>query len=183
MESSGTLNAHQVEPAQPSQASIDLYRTLSADIAAGVAVVSTVWFKRDYAATVTGHMSVSYDPPTMLVSLYDGGRIADAVSESGTWALSLLSSHHQGTANWLASPGAPVQGLLSQVPFHRGEATGAPIIDGALAYFELRTTAIHEAATHLLVVGEVLSMGRDAAAGDVQDPLVHHSGAYRRLAQ
>ncbi|WP_026821054.1 flavin reductase family protein [Arthrobacter castelli] len=182
MESSGALNAHTVDDAQPSQASIDLYRTLSADIASGVAVASTLWRKRDYAATVTGHMSVSYDPPTMLVSLYDGGRIADAVSESGTWALSLLGSGHQSTANWLASPGAPLEGLLTQVPFRRGPATGAVIIDGALAYFELRTVDIHEAATHLLVVGEVLSMGRDASGREVQDPLIHHSSSYRRLA-
>ncbi|WP_460465556.1 flavin reductase family protein [Arthrobacter pigmenti] len=181
MESSGTLSAHQVDEAEPSQSSIDLYRTLSADIASGVAVVSTVWRRRDYAATVTGHMSVSYDPPTMLVSLYDGGRIADAVSESGIWALSLLGSAHQGNANWLASPGTPLEGLLNQVPFRRGPATGSVIIDGALAYFELRTVAIHEAATHLLVVGEVVSMGRDASGREVQDPLIHYSSSYRRL--
>lgn len=182
MESSGTLNAHQVETTEPSQSDIDLYRTLSADIASGVAVVSAIWRRRDYAATVTGHMSVSYDPPTMLVSLYDGGRIADAVSESDTWALSLLGSEHQGTANWLASPGAPLEGLLTQVPYRRGPATGSVIIDGALAFFELHTVAIHEAATHLLVVGEVVSMGRDATGREVQDPLIHHSSSYRRLA-
>ena len=51
-----------------------------------------------------GYLSVSYDPPTMLVSLFEESRICDAVANSGTWALSLLAAHHQGTANWLASP-------------------------------------------------------------------------------
>lgn len=183
MESSGTLNAHQLDAEQPSQESIDLYRTLSADVASGVAVVSTRLRKRDYAATVTGHLSVSYDPPTMLVSLFDGARIADAVSDAGVWGLSLLGSPHQGTANWLASPGTPLQGLLNQVPYRRGPATESVIIDGALAFFELRTVQIHQAATHLLVVGEVVSMGRDATGAQTQDPLVHYASSYHRLAR
>ncbi|GAB3519259.1 flavin reductase family protein [Arthrobacter monumenti] len=183
MESSGTLNAHQLDTAQPSQQSIDLYRTLSADIASGVAIISTRLRNHDYAATVTGYLSVSYDPPTILVSLFDGARIADAVSEAGVWALSLLGSQHQGTANWLASPGTPLHGLLNQVPYRRGPATDSVIIDGALAFFELRTVEIHEAATHLLVIGEVVSMGRDATGTQTQDPLVHHASSYRRLAR
>lgn len=183
MESSGTLNAHQLDADRPSQDNVDLYRTLSANIASGVAIVSTRLRRSDYAATVTGHLSVSYDPPTMLVSLFDGARIADAVSEAGVWALSLLGSQHQGTANWLASPGTPLQGLLNQVPYRRGPATGSAIIDGALSFFELRTVEIHEAATHLLVIGEVISLGRDATGAQTQDPLVHYASGYRRLAR
>lgn len=183
MESTGALKAQLIEDGHPTTASIDLYRTLSADIASGVAVVSTTLRNRDYAATVTGHLSVSYDPPTMLVSLYDGARIADAISESGVWTLSLLRSEHQGTANWLASPGTPVEGLLNQVPFRRGPATGSAVIEGSLAFFELRTVEIHQAATHLLVVGEVIALGRDVTGAQSQDPLVHYASSYRRLAR
>jgi flavin reductase (DIM6/NTAB) family NADH-FMN oxidoreductase RutF len=181
MELDGELTAHPVRQGASDQRDIDLYRTLSADIAAGVAVVSTRWRNRDYAATVSGYLSVSYDPPTMLVSLFEESRICDAVADSGTWALSLLASQHQGTANWLASPGNPVEGLLNQVPYRRGPATGAAVIGGAPAWFELRTTAVHPAATHLLIVGEVLAMGRDAAGSESADPLIHFASSYRRL--
>ncbi|MDQ1593725.1 MAG: hypothetical protein QOH40_281 [Arthrobacter pascens] len=181
METPGSLDAHRLAGA-PSDADIDLYRRLSADIAAGVAVVSTSLRNRDYAATVTGFLSVSYDPPTMLVSLYAESRIGEAVEEAGTWALSLLSGRHQGAANWLASPGTPLQGLLAQVPFRRGPATGSAILDGALAYFEMRTVSVHPAATHLLVVGEVLAMGSGASPADAPDPLVHFGSGYRHLA-
>ncbi|WP_426975462.1 flavin reductase family protein [Pseudarthrobacter sp. O4] len=182
MESPGTLDAHRLDGEQPSQADIDLYRVLSADISAGVAVVSTSLRKRDYAATVTAFLSVSDDPPTMLVSLYAGSRIGEAVAATGTWALSLLRSRHQGAADWLASPGTPVEGLLARVPYRRGPATGSVILDGSIAYFELRTVAIHPAATHLLVVGEVVALGGDAPGSEVPDPLIHFASAYHRLA-
>ena len=182
METPGNLDAHRLDVSRPSDADVDLYRRLSADIAAGVGVVSTTLRNRDYAATVTGFLSVSYDPPTMLVSLYAESRIGEAVEEAGVWALSLLSGKHQGAANWLASPGTPLQGLLAQVPFRRGPATGSAILDGALAYFELRTVSVHQAATHLIIVGQVLSMGTGAAPAEAPDPLIHFGSSYRRLA-
>ena len=118
----------------------------------------------------------------MLVSLYAESRIGEAVEEAGTWALSLLSGKHQGAANWLASPGIPLHGMLAQVPFRRGPATGAAVIDGALAYFEMRTVSVHPAATHLMVVGEVLAMGSDASPSEAPDPLLHFGSGFRRLA-
>ncbi len=172
---------HRLQPGAPSQEDIDRYRTLSANAAAGVAVVATAARGRDYAATVTGWLPVSYDPPTMLVSLYGESRIGEAVSTSRYWTLSLLTRGQQGIANWLASPGTPLEGLMTQVPFRRGEVSSAPVIDNALAFFELETVAAHPAATHLLVVGEVRAMGTLASGQDVLDPLVHFGSAYHRL--
>jgi flavin reductase (DIM6/NTAB) family NADH-FMN oxidoreductase RutF len=181
MENPEPPDSYRLNAGAPTEADIDQYRLLSANAAAGVGVVSTNWRGRDYAATVTGHLSVSYDPPTMLVSLYGESRIAEAVAESGRWALSLLTGRQQGIANWLASPGTPLEGLLTQVPYRRGATSGAVIVDHALAHFELRTTQIHTAATHLLVVGEVLAMGSAASGADELDPLVHFGSAYCRL--
>lgn len=181
MELAGNLDIHRVFPQQPTQEQIDEYRRLSAEQASGVAIVSTRLRDRDYAATVSSYLSVSYDPPTLLVSLYAESRIAQAVVDSGSWALSLLTAEQKGQANWLASPGNPVEGLLNQIDFRRGPATGNAVIAGALAYFEVETTAVHEAATHFLVVGNVVSMGEDAPWSKDQSPLLHYAGDYRRV--
>lgn len=162
------------------------YRLLSSYAASGVAVVSARAGERDYAATVSAWFSVSYDPPTMLVSLFELSRIAEAIADSGTWALSLLNRDQEQVAKWLSSPGAPVEGLFNQVPHHRGPQTDAAIIDGAIAWFELRTVDVHLAATHQLVVGRVLSQGRPASqetdvAAASRDPLIHYASRYRRL--
>lgn len=181
MEITGSLDAQRFSPQAPSQEDIDEYRRLSAEQAAGVGVVSTVWRGRDYAATVTAFVPVSYDPPTMLVSLYEGSRIAQAVAESGQWALTLLTEDQRRQANWLASPGTPIEGLLTQLPFRRGPATGSTVLEGGLAYFEVITTAVHEAATHLLVVGNVVSMGSEAVVRAGLSPLLHYAGDYRAI--
>ncbi|GAA1347020.1 flavin reductase family protein [Arthrobacter roseus] len=181
MELEGPLHAHTVNHDAPTQADINAFRTLGADMASGVGIVSTVHRRRDNAATVSGFLSVSYDPPTIVISLYEQSRICEAVTGSGTWALSLLTTEQQGTANWLASPGNPVEGLLSQVPFCRAPTTGAAVMSGALAWFELKTVAVHEAATHLLIVGEVMAMGRDVPGSAANDPMIHFAGEYEQL--
>lgn len=181
MELNGPLPTHHVDPAGAAPEDIEVYRALAADIASGVAVVATRHGKHDIAATVTGYLDVSYDPPTMLVSLYADGRICEAVDDAGFWTLSLLARGHRGIANWLASPGTPTFGLLKQVPFRRAPGTGSAVIDGALAWFELRTVATHPAATHLVVIGQVEAMGRGAESGAFDDPLVHFSREYLGL--
>lgn len=181
MELADELDAHRVFPQDLAQDQIDEYRRLSAEQAAGVAVLSTRLRNRDYAATVSSYLSVSYDPPTFLASLYAESRIAQAVAESGSWALSILSAEQKAQANWLASPGTPIEGLLNQVDFRRGPVAGNAVVAGALAWFEMRTTAIHTAQTHLLVVGNVLAMGEDAPWQRELSPLIHYAGGYRKL--
>lgn len=97
--------------------------------------------------------------------------------------MSLLTAGQKSAANWLASPGTPIEGLLNQIEYRRGPATGNAVIAGALAYFEVETTAVHEAATHLLVVGNVVSMGEDAPWTKEISPLVHYGGGYSRLSR
>ncbi|MDD0859666.1 flavin reductase family protein [Arthrobacter alpinus] len=181
MELPDPLDIHRVFPQHLTQESIDEFRRLSAEQAGSVAIVSTRIRNRDYAATVSAYLSVSYDPPTLLVSLYGESRIALAVAEAGSWALSLLTAEQKSQANWLASPGTPTEGLLNQINFRRGPVTENAIMAGALAWFEVETTAIHEAATHLLVVGNVVSMGEDAQWSRDLSPLLHYGGDYRRL--
>jgi flavin reductase (DIM6/NTAB) family NADH-FMN oxidoreductase RutF len=169
------VTPHAVDPA--GDADRALYQWLNGRTAKGVAVISCVHQGRDYAATVTDFLSVSYDPPTMLVSLYSLSRIAEAVTASGIWVLSLLGSEQTAVADALSEPGAPLIALLDNVPHQRREATSPAIISGALAWFELGTTAVHEVATHTLVVGRVRWMGRGGEAG----PLVRYESEYRRL--
>lgn len=183
MELPDAAPAHLIDPSALDAQDQDAYRMLAADIASGVAVVAARYRGRDVAATVTGFLDVSYDPPTMLVSLFEEGRICDAVESSGAWALSVLRRDQAGVANWLASPGNPVEGLLERVPFRRAPHSGAPVLDGSLAWFELSTVAVRTAATHRLVIGEVTALGRGVAESEADDPLVHYARGYRGLSR
>lgn len=153
-----------VNVGEGTEAFTDAYRLLAQELASGVAVVAARYRNRDHAVTVTGWLDVSWDPPTMAVSLFEEARICEAVEAAGTWTLSVLNRDQESVASWLASPGNPVDGLLSNVPHERVRQDGPVVIEGSLAWFHLRTEQIHTAATHQLVVGRVIAMGSAAAS-------------------
>jgi flavin reductase (DIM6/NTAB) family NADH-FMN oxidoreductase RutF len=168
-----------VDPSSVTAEDRALYRRASGELAKGVAVISTVNGGRDHASTIIDYLSVSYDPPTMLASLYGLSRIAEAVEETGSWALSLLAADQRWIADRLGSQGAPLIALLDQIPHHRREQGGPALIDGALAHFELRSVAMHAAATHTLVVGEVTWMEVPSAGS--AGPLIRYRSEYGRI--
>ncbi|MEO8907978.1 MAG: flavin reductase family protein [Microbacteriaceae bacterium] len=169
---------HVLAPAGASTADQDAYKQLSTLVAKGTAIVSAVHRGWDNAATVTDFLSVSYDPPTMVVSLYGLSRMADALAEVDRWGLSILSAEQSAIADTLSEPGRPLPSLLSQIPHFRRADAAPPLIAGALGWFELRTIAQHDVATHVLFVGEVIAMGTAAPA--TRAPLVHFRSGYVR---
>lgn len=175
-----TGSAHRLSD-PPTTADIAAYRMLSDDLTAHLAVVAARHGRSDVAATVDSYLDISWDPPTMCVALYEGARIEEAVDAAGSWTLSLLAADQQGAATLLGTPGRPVHGLLDAVPHHTAPDSGAAVLDGALAWFDLRTVATTRAATHVLVVGQVTAMGRSLPEQRATDPLLRFGGAYRRL--
>ncbi len=162
--------------AHPTAADKEAYKQLATFAARPVAIVAAVQGRWDVAVTVTDFVSVSYDPPTVLVSLFGLSRIADAVVASGRFALSVLAHDQQAVADRLGEPGAPLVGLLDHIPHSRLDERAPALIDGALTWFDLRVAAVHEAATHLLVVGEVTAM-RGTPRADAR-PLVRWRSTY-----
>jgi flavin reductase (DIM6/NTAB) family NADH-FMN oxidoreductase RutF len=173
------FDTRDVVPGQVAEADRKLYQWLSGRAAKGVAVVSSVHRGHDYAATVTDFLSVSYDPPTMVVSIYSLSRMAEAIEGSGQWALSLLADDQTRIADELSEPGTPLIALLASIPHFRREAAAPPVVAGSLAWFELRTVAAYPAATHTIFVGEVVWMGRQV--GRSAGPLVRYESGYTRL--
>jgi flavin reductase (DIM6/NTAB) family NADH-FMN oxidoreductase RutF len=116
-------------------------------------------------------------------------RFHDAVLEAGAWAVSILAEDAEKTATWLATRGRPLEGQLDEVPHRPGPATGAPLLDGALATMECRTFAVYDGGDHSIVVGQVAAAdspaglpARGAAPGPpARGPLIHHAGRYHRL--
>lgn len=157
--------SYALDPEHIRRADQDRYKSLSGLVAKGVAVVSTVSGRYDYATTVTDFLSISYDPPSMLVSLYGLSRTTEAVEDSGRWALSVLAADQRVVAERLGEIGAPLRGLLDLTPHWRREEGGPAIIENCLVWFECRTTQVHEAGTHQLIVGDVVAMGRSLSHG------------------
>lgn len=154
----------------------EAYRAAVSRLPAGVTVVTVQHGDLDLAMTATAVSSVSLYPPLVLFCVHEDARFRDALDRRDVWAVSVLSDEDAPVADWLAAPGRPAVGQLDRVPHRRGEATGAALLDGAAAWFECRTHAIHRAGDHDVVIGEVLGCGQgDPALG----ALIHHRGRVR----
>lgn len=150
------------------------YRSAMQRLPGGVAVIAARSGGRDIAAVVTSLVSVSLEPPTVLVVIHGSGRLADVLDVGSEWAASVMAAGQEGTVAWIAEPGRPDIGQLRGVEFRPGELTGAAILDSA-AWLECRTRAVYPEGDHLVIVARVLAAGVGARDG----ALVHRLGRVR----
>ncbi|MEV8536321.1 flavin reductase family protein [Streptomyces sp. NPDC051211] len=133
----------------------------------------------DAGMTATAFMSVSLDPPLVVVSLREGSRMDDLLAEQPLWAVSVLADGQRQVAGRFAMKGRISDRLLfADLPYSRGEISGAPLIGGALATLECRTESRVPAGDHTLVIGRVLGATLPPAEGG---PLMYFRGGYRRM--
>ncbi|MFF2847039.1 flavin reductase family protein [Streptomyces sp. NPDC058001] len=133
----------------------------------------------DVGMTATAFLSVSLDPPLVLVSLREGSRMDDLLAEQPLWAVSVLTESQRHIAGRFAMKGRISDRLLFEdIPYIRGEVSGAPLVGGALATLECRTEQRVAAGDHTLVVARVLTATLPSADSD---PLAYFRGRYRQL--
>lgn len=134
----------------------------------------------DVGMTATAFTSVSLDPPLVLIGLRNGSRMDDLLTEVPVWAVSVLSENQRHVAGRFSMKNRVSDRLLfADLPYTRGEASGAPLMGGALAVLECRTENRVVAGDHTLVVGRVLTAG--ASPADGSGPLTYFQGKYRQL--
>ncbi|QMU79984.1 flavin reductase family protein [Streptacidiphilus sp. PB12-B1b] len=133
----------------------------------------------DIGMTATAFLSVSLEPPLVLVSVREDSRMEETLSRVDHWAVSVLAAEQRVTAARFAMKGRVSDRLLfAELPHERGAASGAPLATGALATVECRTEQRIPAGDHVLLIGRVLSA---RIAGPENGPLMHFRGQYRQL--
>jgi flavin reductase (DIM6/NTAB) family NADH-FMN oxidoreductase RutF len=160
------------------------FRAAMARLAAGVVLVTAHDPEdgvrgEDVGMTATAFLSVSLDPPLVMVSVRQESRMDELLSRQGHWAASLLTEAQHKTAGRFAMKARLSDRLLFQeLPHTRGPASGAPLVDDALAAVECRTEQRVAAGDHTLVIGRVLATRLTHGASG---PLLYYSGRYRSL--
>ena len=154
------------------------FRHAMARYATGVSVVATVHDGVRYGMTVNSLTSVSLDPVLMLFCCERDASLHGPVLTSGTWAVSVLSAAQQDIASWFATRGRPGVDQFEGQVAEPGGATGAPVLAGALAWFECRTWATYDGGDHTIVVGELLDLG----CGRDEQGLLYFRSAYSSTA-
>lgn len=134
----------------------------------------------DVGMTATAFLSVSLDPPLVLVSLREGSRMDDLLDEQPLWSVSVLSEEQRHIAGRFAMKGRISDRLLfEEIPCIRGEYSEALLVGGSLATLECRTEQRVRSGDHTLVIGRVLRARTPGAGGR---PLIYFRGRYQHPA-
>jgi flavin reductase (DIM6/NTAB) family NADH-FMN oxidoreductase RutF len=137
--------------------------------AAGVTIVTTAQGEQVHGMTANGVMSVSLDPPLVVVSLGES-RMDDLLPRTRRYGISVLGSEQEELAMHFA--GRPVEDLAPRFTWWKE----LPFVEGALAHVGCKVDAIHRAGDHRLWIGRVEYMEyRDG------DPLLFYAGRFGRL--
>lgn len=143
--------------------------------ATGVALVTTAHQGELRGMTANSVTSVSLDPLSVLVCVNREAITHRVLAASGIFCVNILTDQQEALSRACARPDTPEAGL--QGVAYRIGATGAPIIEAALAYLDCRVATYVEFGTHTIFIGEAVDVG--AAEGQ---PLMFYRGRYSRPA-
>ena len=137
-----------------------------ARLAASVVVVSARVGTGFRGLTATSLVSISAEPPMVLVGLERMTMTRNAVIETKAFNVSVLTRAQEFVAERFAGRAPAVTAAWNEVPHHLG-TNGLPLIDGCAAWLECKLAQAHEAGDHDICVGEV-----EAAIKGEGEPLI-----------
>lgn len=141
--------------------------------ATGVTIITTSDDNGAHGMTANAFMSVSLDPPLVMISLDNRAKMLDRVRASGRYAVSILAEGMERTALHFAGRHDPqLAGVLE-------DRAGLPVVPGAAV--QLMADVVQEvpAGDHTLFIGHV----RDIHHEDGLAPLLFYSGQFQRLTE
>ena len=149
-----------------------VFRNTLGSFASGVVVITTVTTEGEvHGMTANGFVSVSLDPPLVLVSVGERARMHQKLSECPRYGISILSEDQVHIAKHFA--GKP-QDIPPTFLWH----DGLPLLDGAVGHLTCSTADRHPSGDHTLFIGRVDDLLHTGGA-----PLTFHAGEFGALAK
>lgn len=150
-------------------------RQVLSHFATGVTAITANGPNGPVGMAANSFTSVSLDPPLVLFCAGKTSETWPDIRSAGHFCVNILGDAIPQLAQQFATKDIDrFDGVSRHV-----EATGAPVLDEAIAFIDCRIVAEHDAGDHVIVVGHVESLGGDdtGEAG----PLVFFRGNYGRF--
>lgn len=148
-----------------------LFRRVMGRFATGVTVVSFMRQGKPVGMTVNGFLSVSLEPPLVLVSVRKSSSFSEHVRVGSRCGINILSEQQRHLGPHFAN--RPEQEVDVQFSDH----AGTPLLDNSLAQVVARVVDIHPAGDHRLFIAEVEHLAHGLEA----QPLIFFSGRYKQI--
>ncbi len=123
--------------------------------------------------TATAFLTISIDPPIILVSPTNGGSAYSLLAETEHFAVSILASDQQPIADAFAKPSSERVANWDTFAW-RADQNGSPILEGSLGAFSAKIRQLIPAGDHTIVLGDVTEIHH----GEAGEPLMYFNRAY-----
>jgi flavin reductase (DIM6/NTAB) family NADH-FMN oxidoreductase RutF len=157
-----TVSASAIDPRE--------FRHTLGRFATGVTIVTTEAEGQVHGMTANAFVSVSLDPPLVMVSVDNRARMINYLTASQRYGVSILAENHEPFSNHFA--GHPVAGL--EIPLVKKH--GMALLDGAVGHLVTSVVQTILAGDHTLYVGQV-----EYLWWQDERPLLFYAGRYRKL--
>jgi len=142
----------------------------------GVTITTLRCADEIHGLTVSAFASVSPEPPLIAVVIDNRHRAAELLEQPGTsFAVNFLAEDQAELSNrfaWVKD-----EDRFAEVAWGQA-ATGAPVLENALAWLDCHIHSSHRAGDHTIYVGEVQAC---RVLQDDKLPLVYWNQGYRKL--
>jgi flavin reductase (DIM6/NTAB) family NADH-FMN oxidoreductase RutF len=139
-----------------------------ANVAGPVSVVTTHAAGKPAGTTVSAFVSLSMEPPMLLISLMRGSYLLSLLSVGATLGVNVLGADQAATASQFAGRHDE---RFTGIPWVLLD--GAPALCEAHAWIAIRVARLVPAGDHVLVLGDVVN-----ATSDEGTPLTYHQRSY-----
>ena len=146
------------------------FRNALGRFASGITVVTTVVDGATHGMTANAFVSVSLEPPLVLVSVANKANMHGFLQQSGRFGVSVLTAAQEECSQHFAGFGA------TDFRPEFVEVDGIPLLAESLAHLIVTVTDAHLAGDHTLYIGQV----EYVKWWDGQ-PLLYFQGRYERL--
>ena len=150
------------------------FRTVLGHFCSGITIVTAVDRDEPVGLTCQSFASVSLDPPLVLFVPAKAANSWPHIRAAGHFCANVLAEDQEALGRRFAVRGAD---KFAGVGWRPGPS-GAPVLDGCIAYVDCGIEAVHDAGDHDIVVGRVT----DLAVTSETSPLLFFRGGYGRFA-
>ena len=151
------------------------FRQVLGHFPTGVTVITAGSGSDRVGLAVGSFFSVSLDPPLVGFCAGHSSSSWPGIREAGKFCVNILAERQEDECRVFASK-APDK--FEGIGFKSAPFSGAPLLEGVLAWIDCEIDAVHTAGDHDVVIGKV----HDLAVAEETGPLVFYRGGYADLA-
>jgi 3-hydroxy-9,10-secoandrosta-1,3,5(10)-triene-9,17-dione monooxygenase reductase component len=148
------------------------FREVLGHFASGVTVITAIEDGEPVGFTCQAFTSLSLEPPLVALAPAKDSTSWPRIAKAGTFCVNILADDQEALCrDFAVSGGDKFRGIG-----WRPAGSGAPVLEGALAWVECAFVRSHDAGDHELVVGRVLDLGVGPGR-----PLLYYRGGFGRF--